>query len=256
MVFKKKFDNIVAKNNSLVCVGLDPDNDKLKTSLFIFNKKIIDETYDLVCAYKPNIAFYEANGIKGLLQLKKTIEYLKNKYPYIPIILDAKRGDIGNTARMYAKSVFDYWNADAVTVFPHLGKDSLEPFLKYKNKLTIVLLKTSNPDSETFQNVITSGVPYYLKMAREIKKWNYKNIGIFVGATQPQEMKKVRQLFPRAIILSAGIGTQGGNIKAAVKAGINSKGKGIIFNSSRSIIYSNNPRQAALKLKNEINEYR
>src|SRR3989344_1200455 len=155
MNFQQKLKKIVKKNNSLVCLGLDPEIEKIpsifrkrRNPLFSFNKEIIDSTYFLVGAYKPNIAFYEAYGLEGLKELKLTMTYLQEKYSEVPVILDAKRGDIGNTAKMYAKAVFEYWNADAVTVYPHLGLDSLLPFFAYKDKLTILLIKTSNPDSK------------------------------------------------------------------------------------------------------------
>ncbi len=258
MTFKQKFEKILQENNSLVCVGLDPQAGKLPAGLnqFQFNKQIIDVTHDLVCAYKPNIAFYEVAGITGLQSLKKTITYLQKNYPEIPIILDAKRGDVGSTAHMYAKAVYEYWNADAVTVFPHLGLDSLEPFLSYQDKLTILLFKTSNPDSGTFQNLDVDGTPYYLKVAQEVKSWNRDNIGIFVGATYPAEMKSLRDLFPDSIFLSAGIGAQGADLKEIVEAGVDKNGAGIMFNASRSIIFDKDPKSAAQKLRDEINKYR
>lgn len=258
MDFKTKLSNIVKKNNSLLCVGLDPDVGKIpeKLSIFQFNKLIIDATAGLVCAYKPNIAFYEAYGIEGLSQLKLTIDYLKSDYPDIPIVLDAKRADIPNTARMYAKAVFEYWRSDAVTVYPHLGLDSVLPFLEYKDKLTILLIKTSNADSGMFQNLKTKGGPYYMELAKTISRWNWDNLGIFVGATYPQELKEVRQIFPAAIFLSAGLGEQKAQIEKAVKAGIDKNGAGVMFNASRSIIYSQDPKKSAQNLRDEINKYR
>ncbi len=263
MKFQQKLNNIIKKNNSLLCVGLDPDWDKLPKNIlknsdpfFEFNKSIIDSTYDLVCAYKPNIAFYEACGIDGLKQLKQTIEYLQLNYPKIPIVLDAKRADIGNTAKMYAKSIFEYWNADAVTVYPNLGLDSLIPFLQYRDKLIILLIKTSNPDSSMFQNIIVDNEPFYLKLARKIKTWKHPNIGIFVGATYPKELEDLRKLFPDSIFLSAGLGAQSAEIEKAVKAGIDKTKSGIMFNASRSILYAKDPRKEAKKLKEEINKYR
>lgn len=263
MNFKQKLNNIVNKNNSLLCIGLDPDLEKIPKSIlkkdnpiFEFNKEIINTTYDLVCAYKPNIAFYEACGIDGLRQLKLTIDYLQKEYPEIPIILDAKRGDIPNTAKKYAKAVFEYWNADAVTVFPNLGLDSIIPFLKYKDKLTILLIKTSNPDSKMFQDILIDDEAYYLEMARIISKWKYENIGIFVGATYPNELKKIRRILPNHIFLSAGLGAQKGEVKKAVKAGIDRNKSGIMFNAGRSIIYSKNPRNEANRIKGDINKYR
>lgn len=270
MSFKDKLLKITQKNDSLLCIGLDPELEKIPAHmraiadpLFHFNKYIIDKTHDLVAAYKPNIAFYEAEGIDGLRQLKKTLEYLKSSYPEIPVILDAKRGDIGNTARMYAKSVYEYWGADAVTVFPHLGLDAIEPFLKYKDKLAILLLKTSNKDSGMFQDLKVGTVPYYLAMAKKIAVWPTENIGIFVGATYPAELKKMRLIFPDHIFLTAGIGAQKGDLEKAVRAGVDKNGGGIIFNASRSIIYADSgvefatrARDEAEKVRNEINSYR
>src|SRR5581483_5111175 len=181
MDFLKKLRSSIQKNNSLLCVGLDPDLEKIpekfkgeQNPIFEFNKYIIDQTHDLVCTFKPNIAFYEAYGIDGLKQLKQTIEYIKKNHPEIPILLDAKRADIGNTAQRYAKSIFEYWDADATTVWVYVGKDSVLPFLEYKDKCTFLLLKTSNPDSGMFQNIKVEpdGVPHYLAVAQEIKKWN------------------------------------------------------------------------------------
>ncbi|MEK7517856.1 MAG: orotidine-5'-phosphate decarboxylase [Patescibacteria group bacterium] len=263
MKFTQKFNNIVNKNNSLLCVGLDTDLEKIpkrilkkKNPIFEFNKEIIDATHDLVCSYKPNIAFYEAYGIDGLGQLKLTMQYLQKKYPEIPTILDAKRADIPNTARMYAKAAFDFWKADAITVFPTLGLDSLLPFLEYRDKLIILLLKTSNPDSPTFQNFSINRKPYYLAMANIIKTWKYENIGIFVGSTYPNELKRVRDIFPDHTFLSAGIGHQNATIAKAVKSGINKQKKGVMFNVSRHVIYSDSPRKEASKFRDNINKYR
>lgn len=258
MDFTSKLKKAISKNNSLLCVGLDPDRENLNgaKSQFEFNKRIIAQTVTYVCAYKLNIAFYEAAGLKGLADLKKTIDYLKKSHPQIPIVLDAKRADIANTARMYATSVFDFWHADAVTVYPHLGLDSLEPFLHYKNKMIFLLFKTSNPDSGMFQNLKVAGQPYYLAIAEKISRWNFQNFGIFVGATYPKEMAALRKLYPNRIFLSAGMGAQSAQIKAAVKSGIDKNGAGIIFNASRSIIYAQDPGKAAQNLKDEINKHR
>lgn len=263
MDFLQKLEKIARKNNSLVCVGLDPQLEKLpkgyllkKDPIYEFNRDIINKTAHFVCSYKPNIAFYEAYGLNGLSQLKQTIEYIKSQYPQIPLILDAKRADIANTARMYAKAAFEYWGADAVTVYPHLGLDSLEPFLSYTDKHTFLLVKTSNPDSETFQNLKTKDGFYYIAMAKQIRKWDKKNIGIFAGATYQGEIAKLREIFPNKIFLSAGVGAQGAELEKCVKAGIDKNKKGIIFNASRSIIYSKDPKSAARNLRDEINKYR
>lgn len=263
MDFKEKFEKISQKNRSLLCVGLDPEIEKIpdkfkknKKPIFDFTKSTIDQTCDFICAFKLNIAFYEAYGLDGLSQLKEIIDYARKNHNDFPIILDAKRADIANTAKMYARAVFEYWQADAVTVHPHLGLDSLEPFFSYKDKITFLLLKTSNPDSNMFQDLISDNKPYWLNIAEEVKKWKIKNLGIFVGATYPEDLKKTRKMFPDKIILSAGLGAQGANIQKAVEAGIDKDNRGIIFASSRSIIYANNPRKAAQELRDEINKWR
>lgn len=270
MTFKQKLENIIKKNNSLLCIGLDTDLDKIPNGLlkekdpaFTFNKVIIDATFDLVCSYKPNIAFYEAYGEKGHKALKKTIEYLQVQHPEIPIILDAKRADVSNTAKMYAKTAFEYWDADAVTVFPYLGLDATMPFLEYKNKCTILIIKTSNPDSKIFQDISINGEPYYIRMSKIIKTWKYDNIGIFIGATYPEELKKVREIFPNVVFLTAGMGFQNAEIEKAVKAGIDKSSNNLICNNSREIIYAGHDknfgrksRYKAKELRNIINKYR
>lgn len=270
MTFKQKLENIIKKNNSLLCIGLDTDLEKIpkhllkeKDPIFTFNKIIIDSTFDLVCSYKPNIAFYEAYGEKGHKALKKTIEYLQTNHPDIPIILDAKRADIEHSSKMYAKAVYEYWNADAITVFPYLGLDATKPFLEYKDKCTILIIKTSNPNSKTFQDISINGELYYTKMAKIIKTWKYDNIGIFVGATYPEELKKVREILPESIFLTAGIGTQNANTKLAVKAGVDKNGSNLICNNSREIIYADSTenfgqksRLKAKKLRYIINKHR
>lgn len=260
---RTKFDKAITANNSLVCVGLDPEIEKFPknfkkhtNSIYYFNREIIDSTNSFVAAYKPNIAFYERYGIDGLKQLKKTLEYIQIKYPQMPILLDAKRGDVPNTARMYAKAIYEYWQADAATVFPNLGQDSLEPFLQYKDKLTIILVKTSNPDSNTFQSLKIGKIPYFLKMAKIISTWKAKNFGIMVGATYPKELGALRNVFPNRLFLSPGIGAQGAETKHAVSSGMDKNKKGIIFNASRSIIYSKNPQEAVQSMRDEINKYR
>lgn len=259
MDFKTKLSKIIKKNNSLLCVGLDPEQEKFKTdiSIFEFCRQIIDQTSDLVCAYKPNIAFFEALGLSGMQELKKTIEYLKSEHPQIPVVLDAKRADVPNTARLYAKSLYEYWQADSATVYPNLGMDSVVPFLEYKDKLTILLIKTSNEDSKMFQDLQTKNEkPYFLAMSEKIATWDKENIGIMVGSTHPEDLANVRKIFPSRIFLSPGFGLQGAQVEEAVKAGIDENGEGIMFNASRSIIYSQDPQSAAEKLRDEINKYR
>ncbi len=236
------------QEEKFICVGLDQSN-------FDANSLVVDATFDLVCAYKPNSAFYEAKGTEGLENLKKTIQYIHEKDPDMAVILDAKRGDIGNTNEEYAKAVFDDLGADAVTVHSYLGKESLQPFLNRKDKGIIVLVKTSNPGAGEFQDLDTGGKPIYQVVAEHVKKWNTNgNLGIVVGATYPEELKAVREIVGDMPILIPGIGAQGGEIKQVVQAGINNIGQGIIINSSRGIIFADNPREATLKLQREIQE--
>lgn len=267
MSFLEKLDSTVKKNNSLLCIGLDIDLKRIPASLlnkgdpiFDFNKAIIDATKDLVCAYKPNIAFYEMYGVYGIQALIKTIEYAVDD---IPIILDAKRGDVGHTASAYAKSIFEIYKADATTVNPYMGYDSLEPFLEYKNKGVFVLCLTSNVGYKDFQ-VVGKEEPLYKLVAKHVKEWNVSgNCGVVVGATNPAELKEIRSIVGDMPILIPGIGAQGGNLSQSVRFGVNKKGERAIINSSRNIIFASSgedfagsARVAARKLKEEINNYR
>lgn len=299
MLFQQKLTNIVKKNNSLVCVGLDSEITKIPEYIrngehpqSAFNKAIIDATHDLVCAYKPNTAFYEARGKNGIEALKLTCDYIKEKYPEIPIILDAKRADIGSTNDGYAKFAFDYLGADAITLHPYLGKESLKPFLDRKDKGLFILCRTSNPGAGEFQDLLvtesgknTSGVagwsesgshdspdgggtgkPFYQIVAEHVAKdWNYNgNCGLVVGATYPDELNIVRRMvgdgFP---LLIPGIGSQGGDVEKTVKAGVDKDGLNAIINSSRGIIFASAgvdfagiSRTEAIKLRDEINKFR
>ncbi|MEK7110044.1 MAG: orotidine-5'-phosphate decarboxylase [Patescibacteria group bacterium] len=260
MTFQEKLDRIIKKNKSLVCVGLDQNQ-------FLFNKTIIEATHDLVCSYKLNTAFYESIGHEGIKALKDTCNYLIKKYPEIPIIIDAKRADIGNTNRGYVQFVFTYLGADAVTVHPYLGEEAIRPFLDCKDKGIIILCKTSNPGSDEFQNLQVSIPSLYdrAKMVRPLyqivaenvaNKWNKnKNCMLVVGATYPNELKEVRSIVGDITLLVPGIGAQGGDLEATLKVGLNSKKQGLIINSSRGIIFAENPRNEAMKLRNEINKF-
>ena len=289
MNFKQKLEKIVKKNNSLLCIGLDPDLEKIPNHLlkendpiFMFNKIIIDSTFNLVCSYKPNIAFYEAYGEKGHKSLKKTIEHLQAKHSEIPIILDAKRADIANTSEMYAKAVFDYWNADAVTVNPYLGFDSIEPFLKFKDRGVIVLCRTSNRGASDFQDPkvpirihLRGGLaltprdtlyePLYVKVAKKIVEWNkmHNNCLMVVGATWPKQLKKVREIAPNMFFLVPGIGAQRGDVEKTLKNGLTKERSGLIIHMSRQIIYASKTEDFAQKSRHEtrklrdlINKYR
>ncbi|MBI2613678.1 MAG: orotidine-5'-phosphate decarboxylase [Candidatus Levybacteria bacterium] len=274
MNFRKKLEKNIKKNNSLLSIGLDPDVEKIpehlkkyKDPIFNFNKQIVDATYDLVCAYKPQIAHYAAKGIRGIGSLLKTINYLAYTYPQIPIILDAKRADIESTSRLYAKEAFDVFNADALTVNPYFGLDSLKPFLERKDKGVIILCKTSNKSAGDFQDLKISSdkIPLYLHVAEKVQEWNkkYKNCMLVVGATWPEELKKIREIAPNMFFLVPGIGSQGGDIKQTLKNGLRKDKSGLIIHASRSIIYASDKanfaitaRKEALKLKENINKYR
>lgn len=265
MIFQKKLDAIIDKNNSLVCIGLDPEKEKLSTSIFEFNKAIIDATRDLVCAYKPNIAFYEAGGIDGLTQLKQTLEYLKKNYPDVPTILDAKRGDIGNSSKLYAKAMFEYWDVDAITLNPFSGNDSLQPFLDYKDRGNFIWCKSSNPGGGEFQDLLVNDELLYLKIAKNVAdEWNKNdNCMLVVGATYTRQIAQVRSVVGDITLLVPGIGAQGGSVEDTVKAGLNSQKKGLIISASRSIIYASTGKDFAeqakvetSKLRDDINKYR
>lgn len=267
MSFINKLANIIQENKSFICVGLDSDLEKIpekfktkKYPQYIFNKNIIDNTFDLVCAYKLNTAFYEAIGDKGIFQLKLTCNYLRKKYPEIPILIDAKKGDIGNTNRGYVDFVFKYLQADAVTVNPYLGSEALKPFLEMKDKGIIVLCKTSNEGSGELQDLVLSSKYQVLSKRNKtylyqylayqvVNRWNKnKNCLLVVGATYPKQLKEIRSIVGDDIwFLVPGVGAQGGDIEQVLKAGLNKKGKGLIINISRSVIFAEDPRE---ELKN------
>ncbi len=272
MNFRQKLNFIVVKNSSLLCVGLDSDIEKIPEHLqkehypqFSFNKVIIDATHDLVCAYKPNIAFYEAGGLSGIKQLFKTCEYIKTNYPDVVLIVDAKRADIGTTNVGYVRFIFDELGADAVTLHPYLGQEALQPFLEREDKMCIVLCRTSNPGAGEFQDLMVGDEPLYLHVARRVsKEWNKKdNCMLVVGATYPEELAKIRAIVGDMTLLVPGVGAQGGDVEKTIKAGKNSKGAGMIINSSRGIIFASNgedfaqkARSEAERLQMEINKYR
>lgn len=241
-------DKLTAKWNEgkSICVGLDQSN-------FESNQSIIDATFDLVCAYKLNSAFYEAEGETGWQALKKTIQYINQKDPLLPVILDAKRGDIENTNEAYVKAIFDELGVDGVTVHPYLGKQSLQPFLDRKDKGIIILVKTSSPGAGEFQDLEIDGRPLYQVVAEHVASWNTNgNLAVVVGATYPEELKKVREIVGDMPILIPGVGTQGGDLDSTIKAGRNSHGQGMIISSSRRIIFAPNPREVALKLHQDV----
>lgn len=263
MGFKRKLRESVERNNSLLCIGLDPDPEKLPAGVTVaqFNRAIIDATSDLVCAYKPNLAFYESRGIEGMRALEETVAAVPSG---IPIIGDAKRGDIGNTARHYAQALFDVFRFDAATLSPYLGFDSIEPFITYADKCAFLLCRTSNPSAKDFQDLFIQGQPLYEVVAVKAREWNVRgNIGLVVGATYPRELARIRQLCPAMCLLIPGVGTQGGDVAAVVKQGTDASGVNAIINVSRAVLYASAgsdfaeaARLSALKLRDEINTHR
>jgi len=243
--FKQKLTNIIKKNNSVLSIGLDPDKNKMPIdNIFEFNKRIIDSTFDLVCAYKPNFAFYEKEGLQGMQALYKTIDYIKSVDSDIVIIADAKRGDIGNTSEAYAYSVFRTMDCDAATINVYGGEDSVAPFVDYESKGVFVWCRASNPSSDELQKVILaeSNITLYEYLGTLISKWNDKNnnIGLVAGATNIEDIKKLKEICPKIPFLVPGIGSQGGDLKSVLnvlKQG-NIDSSPYIINSSRSILYA------------------
>lgn len=253
---------------NFLCVGLDTDlgkipesvkRDTLAKTIIEFNTAIIDATHDLVCAFKPNSAFYEAHGDEGWAALQETVRYIHEVAPDVAIILDAKRADIGNTNDGYVEAVFDTLGMDAVTVHPYLGSDALEPFLARSSKGIIVLCKTSNPGAGEFQDLLVDGEPLYRVVARHVsEKWNaHGNCGLVVGATYPEDLKAVRKIAGDMPILIPGIGVQGGEIEATVKSGRDSRGQGMIISTSRSVLFASSGKdfaEAARKKAQELHD--
>ena len=257
MTTQHLIDQIRLKN-SFLCVGLDVDLNKIPQHLldtedpiFEFNKAIIDATHDLAVSYKPNTAFYEAYGIKGWLSLEKTIRYINENYPDIFTIADAKRGDIGNTSSMYAKAFFEDLNFDSVTVAPYMGKDSVEPFLAFENKYTIMLALTSNEGAFDFQTLNVNGTELYKQVLETSKTWkNSHNLMYVVGATKAEYFTEIRNIVPDSFLLVPGVGAQGGSLSEVCKYGMNAN-VGLLINSSRAIIYASNGVDFAEKARAE-----
>ena len=254
MEFAQWLAETARRNESLLCVGLDPRPERLDPGddLFSFNQRIVDATRDLVCAYKPNFAFYESAGPAGLEALRRTVAYVHDTAD-VPVILDAKRGDIGSTAAAYARAAFEVWGADALTVNPYLGGDSVTPFTAYADRGVFLLCHTSNPGATDLQTLPSPSRPLYQVVAEKAASWD---TGLVVGATYPEALARVRALAPRAWILLPGVGAQRGDLEAALAAGLREDGLGLVVNSSRGIIYAGDPRQAALDLRQRINSAR
>ncbi len=246
--------NQIKQKKSFLCVGLDVDLDKIPKHLhkhedpiFEFSKAIIDSTSPFVIAYKPNLAFFESYGLKGWNSLEKIINYINSNYPEIFTIADAKRGDIGNTSSKYARTFFETLNFDSITVNPYMGRDSIEPFLDYDNKYTILLSLTSNSGSSDFQFQLDNGKPLYLSVIKKSLSWkNKENLMYVIGATKAESLKEVREIIPNSFLLVPGIGAQGGSLSDVCRFGLN-ENCGLIVNSSRQIIYSDNSIDYAKK---------
>jgi orotidine-5'-phosphate decarboxylase len=253
--FKDRLAQAQTRSGSLVCVGLDPDPAKLPSDLaadaqplYAFNRRIVDATFDIAAAYKPQIAFYSALAREG--ELAASIRYIRERAPHALVILDAKRGDIGNTAEAYAREAFERYGADAVTLNPYMGEDSIRPFLVRPDRGAIVLCRTSNPGSKDFQDLPVEGLPLYRRVAQHAaRNWNQlENLMLVVGATFPREMAALRQAHPEIPFLVPGIGAQGGDLTATLSAGLDARGLGLLINSSRAIIYAGGGAAAAIRI--------
>lgn len=261
----EKFIRRVNMIDSLVCVGLDSDYANFPAEFqreaapqFAFNRWIIEQTHPFASAYKPNMAFYEARGDAGLRELKQTIDYLREHHPDILTICDAKRADIGSTNAGYVSAIFDWLGFDAVTLHPYLGREALQPFLDRIDKGCIILCRTSNPGSGELQNQELNGKPLWRIVAEQVRDhWNqHGNCMLVMGATYPEEVRMVRELTGDMTLLIPGIGAQGGNLEQTVGAGLNTARQGLIINSSRGIIFADDPGRAARELRDAINHYR
>jgi orotidine-5'-phosphate decarboxylase len=259
----------ITQKRSFLCVGLDSEIDKipsflkkLKDPVFEFNKRIVDATHNFAVAYKPNVAFYESSGYKGWLTLEATVKYIKKKYPDIFIIADAKRGDIGNTSKMYAKAFLENMQFDAVTVAPYMGEDSVSPFLSYNDKWVAILALTSNKGADDFQYHNEDGLKLFERVLSVSKKWGtLDNIMYVVGATRAEMLKDIRRIIPDHFLLVPGIGAQGGSLEEVAKYGMTNK-CGLLVNSSRGIIFADSSEkfdkiagEKAREIQQEMEKY-
>jgi orotidine 5'-phosphate decarboxylase subfamily 2 len=255
MAFNLGLDQMMEATGSLVCVGLDPHPERLEEPAGDFCRRIIDATWEAAVAFKPNAAFFEARGPEGMAELRSV---LAHRPPGRLMLLDAKRGDIGSTAKAYARAAFETLGADAITLSPYLGGDSLEPFLADPKRGAFVLCHTSNPGAGELQHLDVGGRPLYLEVARlAAERWNAAgNLGLVVGATFPEALAEVRATAPALPLLVPGVGAQGGNLEASVRAGIDAAGRGMLVSSSRAIIFAGDPGEAARRLRDAIDTAR
>jgi orotidine-5'-phosphate decarboxylase len=273
-LFGHRLREAMRRNESLVCVGLDPDLEKMpeefrgvgvREAIVRFNRAIVEATRDLVCAYKPNLGFYAAYGVEGLAALAETRWMIPAE---IPVVLDCKVGDMDNTASRYAKGYFEEWGFDSVTVHPYMGEDSLKPFLDYWDRGVIVLCKTSNPGSGDLQDVVVrdNGRETYLTVAERAQRWNESypaTVGLVVGATYPEQLARIRGMCPELPILLPGVGAQAGQLEASVEAGVDADGFGLMVSASRAVIfagrgedYAEKARAVTLRLRDTVNAVR
>ncbi len=265
--FVQRLSAACQATESLLCVGLDPDPPLMPLRDVVeFNRAIVDATKGLVCAYKPNLSFYEALGLDGLKALRDTVSYIRDEAPGAVVIGDAKRGDVGSSSASYARALFEYWGFDAATVNGYAGRDSLEPFFEYEDRGVFVLCRSSNPGATEVQDLLVSSPrgenPLYQVVAERAGEWNTRgNVGLVVGATYPTELESVRAICPGMPILLPGVGAQGGDVPKSVAAGADASGRNLIVSSSRGIIYASRDedrfataaRRAAEGLRNSIN---
>ena len=265
--FRERLSLASEQNRSLLCVGLDPDPDRMPIGdVVAFNSAIVDATHDLVCAYKPNIAFYEARGSEGIGELERTIAHIRDVAPSVIILIDGKRGDIGSTNEAYAKALFETWGADAATINAYAGGTDLQPFLDYEDKAVFVWCRSSNEGAAELQDLPVQSdgetMPFYQAVARRAVEWDTQGtVGLVVGATYPKELAEVRAVAPDAPILLPGVGAQEGSLRASVEAGLDGAGRNLLVSSSRGVLYaSSDParfadaaRSAAETLRDGIN---
>ncbi len=265
--FRERLSFACKTNRSLLCVGLDPDPARMPVEdVVAFNSAIVDATRDLVCAYKPNVGFYESRGSEGIGELERTIAHIRDVAPSVIVLVDGKRGDIGSTNTAYAKALFETWGADAATVNGYAGGADIGPFLAYEGKAVFVWCRSSNEGAAELQDLPVQSdgltVPFYQALARRAVEWGPPgSVGLVVGATYPKELAEVRSIAPDAPILLPGVGAQEGSLRASVKAGIDSSGRNLLVSSSRGVLYaSSDPvnyvdaaRKAAERLRDDIN---
>ena len=260
--FTDRLEQASSATKSLVCVGLDPDPARMPvSSVYEFNRAIVDATAGLVCAYKPNLAFYESMGLPGLRDLEKTVAHIRSAAPGAIIIGDGKRGDIGPSAQAYAKAMFEVWGFDAITINAWGGHDTVSPFLADEDRGVFVWCRGSNPGSADFQDALIAteegGIPLYRNMAIACREWDEKgNLGLVVGATAPDQLREVRAACPAMPLLIPGVGAQGGDLETAVRLGADSRGRAVLINSSRGIIYASNGTDFAQAAAREADKLR